>query len=154
MLRTPERGPMRFLVFWSIFAVLSVVCASGPVMAPADAPRAAKRPVRLEKHKHVRIDDYFWLRERDNPKVIDYLKAENDYVERALAPVTVLREQLFEEMKSRIKEDHETAPYYDNGYFYSVHMRAGLQYAIYVRRQGTPTGPEEVLLDVHELAQG
>src|SRR5262245_49782504 len=145
---------MRLLAFWSVFAVLTVACASGPVTVLSDAPRAAKQPVRLEKHGHVRIDDYFWLRERDNPEVIDYLKAENDYVERALAPVASLREQLFEEMKSRIKEDYETTPYSDNGYFYSVRTQAGLQYPIYLRRKGTPTGPEEVLLDVNEVAKG
>jgi oligopeptidase B len=145
---------MRLLAFWSVFAVLTVACASGPVMALADAPHAEKKPVRLEKHGHVRIDDYFWLRERDNPKVIDYLKAENDYLERALAPVASLREQLFQEMKSRIKKDRETAPYRDNGYVYSVRMKAGLQYPMYLRRKGTPTGPEEVLLDVNEVAKG
>src|SRR5712691_1515547 len=131
---------MRLLTFWSVFAVLIVACVSGPVTAPADVPRAEKEPVRLEKHGHVRIDDYFWLRERDNPKVIDYLKAENDYLERALAPVASLREQLFQEMKLRVKEDYETAPSRDNGYFYSVHMKAGLQYPIYLLRKGTPTG--------------
>jgi oligopeptidase B len=145
---------MRLLAFWSVFAVLTVVCASGPVMALADAPRAEKRPVRLEKHGHVRIDDYFWLRERGNPQVIEYLQAENAYVERALAPVAALREQLFEEMKSKIKEDYETAPYRDSGYFYAIRMQAGLQYPIYLRWQGTPTGPEEVLLDVNEVAKG
>src|SRR5688500_9316830 len=81
----PGRGPTRLLAFWSLFAVLTVVSASGPVTAPADAPRADKKPVRLEKHEHVRIDDYFWLHKRDNPKVIDHLKGENDYLERALA---------------------------------------------------------------------
>src|SRR5437870_1687780 len=118
---------MRLLAFWSVFAVLIVACVSGPVTAPADVPRAEKEPVRLEKHGHVRIDDYFWLRERDNPKVIDYLKAENDYLEQALAPVASLREQLFQEMQSRIKEDDETAPYGDNGYLYSLRMKASLK---------------------------
>jgi len=145
---------MRLLTFWSVFAILTLACVSGPVMAPADVPRAEKAPVRLEKHGHVRIDDYFWLRERDNPKVIDYLKTENDYVERALAPVASLREQLFQEMQSRIKKDRETAPYRDNGYFYAVRMQASLQYPIHLRRQGTPTGPEEILLDVNEVAKG
>ena len=96
---------MRLLAFWSLFAVLTVVCASGPVTAPADAPRADKKPVRLEKHEHVRIDDYFWLHKRDNPKVIDHLKGENDYLERALASVASLRAQLFEEMKARKKRE-------------------------------------------------
>jgi oligopeptidase B len=145
---------MRRLAFWAVFAVLTVVCVSGPVPALADAPHAEKQPVRLEKHDHVRIDDYFWLRERDNPKVIEYLKAENDYAERALAPVVSLRTQLFEEMQARQKESDETVPYRDHGYFYAVRTHAGLQYPIYLRRQGTPTGPEEVLLDVNEVAQG
>jgi oligopeptidase B len=145
---------MRLLAFWAVFAILTVVCASGPATASADAPRAEKQPVRLEKHEHVRIDDYFWLRERDNPQVIEYLKAENEYVERALAPVASLREQLFEEMKARKKENDETVPYRDNGYFYAVRMHAGLQYPIYLRRKGTPTGAEEVLLNVNEVAQG
>jgi oligopeptidase B len=145
---------MRLLAFWSVCAVLTIVCASGPVTAPADTPRAEKKPVRLEQHEHVRTDDYFWLRQGDNPQVIDYLKAENDYLERALAPVASLREQLFEEMKARKKEDDETAPYRDHGYFYAVRMQAGLQYPIYLRRKGTPTGPKEVLLDVNEVAKG
>lgn len=121
---------------------------------PQDFPRPEKQPFKLEKHGDVRMDDYYWLRERENPKVIDHLKAENAYTERALAPVSSLRESLFDEMKSRVKEDDESAHTRFRGFEYYHRMIAGLQYPVFLRKSIEPGAKEEILIDVNALAKG
>jgi oligopeptidase B len=115
-------------------------------------PTAEKKPTELEIHDDVRVDDYYWLRERDNPDVIAYLEAENNYVESSLADSAGLRERLFDEMRSRIKEDDSSAPYKHGDYYYYRRFEAGLEYPIYCRRKGSMEAEEQVLLDVNALA--
>jgi len=115
-------------------------------------PIAEKRPVTLEQHGDSRIDDYYWLRERENPEVIDYLEAENAYTDVALAPFSGLQGILFDEMKSRMKQDDESVPYRIGEYFYYVRYEEGGEYPIYARKKGSLTAPEQVLLDVNKLA--
>jgi len=79
-------------------------------------PIAAKKPHQLEKHGDVRIDDYYWMNERENPEVIAYLNAENEYYQKSTAHTKKFQEDLFEEMKARIKEDDSSVPYFYNGY--------------------------------------
>jgi oligopeptidase B len=118
------------------------------------APRAKKLPVKLEKHGDVRIDDYFWLRERENPEVLDYLTRENDYNERMTAHTKQLQEDLFQEVKKRIKEDDSSVPYKLNGYWYITRFEKGKDYPIYSRKKETLDAPEEILFDVNEMAKG
>ena len=115
-------------------------------------PTVAKKPKELEIHGDIRVDDYYWLRERDNPDVIAYLETENDYLDSAMSDSAGLRERLFSEMRSRIKEDDSTAPYRHGDYYYYQRFETGLEYPIYCRRKGSMEAEEQVLLDVNELA--
>jgi oligopeptidase B len=119
-----------------------------------EPPVAAPRPTRLETHGDLRIDDYFWLRERDNPDVIAYLEAENRYTETVMAPASALQEQLYQEMRARIKETDETVPVQIDDFWYYQRTEEGKQYPIFCRKRGTLDEPEEVLLDQNELAAG
>jgi len=118
------------------------------------APVAAVRPHRLEKHGDVRIDDYYWLNDRENPEVIDYLNQENAYYREMTKDEEPLREALFAEMKARIKEDDESVPYFYNGYWYITRYETGKDYPIYARKKSTLEAAEEILFDCNEMAQG
>ena len=100
-------------------------------------PTAEVRPVTLEKHGDTRIDNYFWLRERENPEVIAYLEAENAYTDSILARTGDLQDSIFEEIKGRIKEDDASVPYFDNGYWYYTRYEEGGEYPIFCRKKGT-----------------
>lgn len=121
---------------------------------PQDYPRPDKYSHSMEKFGDVRNDEYYWLRERENPMVIDYLKKENDYTARVMAPVKNLEGKLFDEMKSRIKEDESSVPVKQHGFYYLARYEVGAQYPIYARKKSTLDAPEEVLLNVPELAKG
>lgn len=116
-------------------------------------PIAPRRPHVHTEHGHERHDPWFWLRDRDDPEVIAYLEAENRYTEAALAHLEGLRKTLFEEMRSRIQEDDISAPVPWGGYWYYRRTVQGLSYPIYCRRRGSMDAPEQVLLDVNELAR-
>ena len=120
----------------------------------ASPPVAAQRPHSIETHGDVRVDEYFWLREREDPEVIAYLEAENAYTEQMTAHLAPLRETLFEEIVGRIAEDDETVPYLLDGFWYSSRYVEGKGYPIHVRREGSRDAPQQVLLDVNELAEG
>jgi oligopeptidase B len=122
-----------------------------PPVAPPHAPR---RPTVLRLHGDERIDDWYWLRERDDPDTIAYLEAENAYTEAVTAHTAALREQLYEEIRGRIQETDESAPVPDRGHWYYRRTVEGLQYAIHCRRSGAEDAPEQVLLDENELAEG
>ena len=83
-----------------------------------EAPRAKQTPKQLETHDHVRVDNYYWLNDRENQEVIDHLNRENDYFKAKMAHTESFQEDLFEELKARIKEDDESVPYKYNGYWY------------------------------------
>ena len=117
-------------------------------------PKANKISHKLEKHGHVRTDDYYWLNDRENPEVIAYLNAENEYYEKMTAHTKGLQKNLFEEMKSRIKEDDESVPYFYNGYFYITRFEKGKDYPIYARKKGSLEAPEEILFDCNVMAKG
>jgi len=117
-------------------------------------PQPKKIPVRLEKHGDVRIDNYYWLRERENPEVIDYLKAENDYFEAQTKSYKPLEKQLFKEMKARIKEEDESVPVFENGYYYQSRYLKGKEYAVHIRKKGSWEAPEELLFDENLMAEG
>src|SRR5690606_35392561 len=117
-------------------------------------PRAKTVPHRLETHGHIRVDEYYWLRERDNPEVVAYLEAENAYTEAVMAHTKGLQEALFEEIKGRIKQTDASVPYLEDGYYYYTRYEEGKQYPIYARKPGSLEAPEEVLLDANVLAEG
>ena len=117
-------------------------------------PAAAVKPVVFQEFGNTRTDPYFWLRERDNPEVIDYLNAENAYVDAVLGSTKELRQKLYEEMLGRIKEDDSSVPVYHNGYYYYSRTEQGKQYTIYCRKQGSLEAPEEVLIDGNAMAEG
>ncbi|GIV70792.1 MAG: hypothetical protein KatS3mg048_3654 [Caldilinea sp.] len=120
----------------------------------AQPPVPMRRPTQHTLHGDVRIDDYHWLRNRDDPEVIAYLDAENAYTARVLRDTEPLQEALFQEMRRRIRETDSTAPVQDGDYWYYRRTVAGLDYPIYCRRAHSLEGEEEILLDVNELAAG
>ncbi|RWX01513.1 S9 family peptidase [Flavobacterium cerinum] len=117
-------------------------------------PLAKVKQKTLEKHGDVRIDNYYWLNERENPEVIDYLNKENDYYNTMTAGSKQFQKDLFEEMKSRIKEDDSSVPYFYNGYFYITRFEKGKDYPIHSRKKGSLDAKEEILFDCNEMAKG
>ncbi len=120
---------------------------------PIKAPVARKIPHVHEMHGHQRLDHYHWMKERDTPEVIDYLNKENDYYEQMTAHTNPLKDDLFEEIKSRLKEDDESVPYLYNGYWYFTKMEIGESYPYYYRRKDG-SDHVELLFNVNEMAQG
>lgn len=118
------------------------------------APVAKKVTKDLEIHQDVRRDHYFWMNERENPEVIDYLDQENEYNENMTAHTKKFQEDLFDEMKGRIREDDQSVPYKLNGYWYISRYEKGKDYPIYSRKKGSLDAPEEILFDVNEMAEG
>jgi len=117
-------------------------------------PKAEKKPETLTIHGDTRIDNYFWLNERENPEVIEYLEAENAYTKAQLSHTEDLQKDLFEEMKGRIKEDDQSVPYKFNGYWYITRYETGKDYPIYSRKKESLDAPEEILFDCNEMAKG
>jgi oligopeptidase B len=111
-------------------------------------------PTKLENHGYARTDNYFWLKERDNPDVLAYLESENEYTEAVMAHTKELQEQLFEEIKGRIKETDTSVPYRLDDYWYYTRWEESEEYPIYARKKGSLDAAEEVMLDVNEMAEG
>ncbi len=118
------------------------------------APKAEKIEKKLTAHGHTRIDNYYWLNERENPKVIDYLKAENAYTDSALAHTKDLQKTIFDEIVGRIKKDENSVPYKKNGYFYYTRYEKGMEYPLFCRKKGNLEAPEEIMINGNELAEG
>ncbi len=118
------------------------------------APLAPKKPQLLEIHGHQRQDPYYWMNDRENQEVIDYLNAENSYLKEVMKPTEGLQKQLFEEMKGRIKEQDESVPYFKSGYFWYTRYEKGSEYPIFCRKLGSLEAEEVVILDVNTLAEG
>jgi oligopeptidase B len=115
-------------------------------------PIALKRPKEITQHGRIRVDNYFWMRDREDPEVLKYLHAEQDYLEEIMQHTKPLQEQLFLEMKGRIKEDDSSAPEKDGEYSYYTRYETGKQYPFYCRKKGDSSAPEEVLIDQNALA--
>lgn len=122
--------------------------------AAAAAPIAKKQPKLLEIHGDQRIDPYYWLRDRDNPEVIAYLNAENDYTQAQMQHTEALQTQLYDEMLGRIQETDLSVPYRHGNFFYYSRTEAGKAYSIFCRKQGSLDASEQVLLDSNQLAEG
>jgi oligopeptidase B len=117
-------------------------------------PAAPRRPHVTEIHGERRVDDYFWLRDRNDPAVMAYLAEENAYADAVLAPLKPLADTLYREMLGRIKETDVSVPYRDGAFLYYVRTEEGLQYPIYCRMTAEPGAAEQVLLDLNRLAEG
>jgi oligopeptidase B len=117
-------------------------------------PVAIKKPKKLTKHNDVRIDNYYWLNDKENPEVVDYLKAENAYTKQVMQHTEAFQKDLFEEMKGRIKEDDTSVPYKLNGYWYITRFQKGQDYPIYYRKKETLDAPEEILFECNDMAKG
>ena len=118
-------------------------------------PVADKIAKKLTIHGQTRVDHYYWLRERDNPKVLEYLKAENAYLRAVMKPTEGLQETLYKEMAGRIKPVDASVPYRLRGNYYYFRYEKGKEdYPVHCRKKGALEAPEEILLDENELAAG
>ena len=118
-----------------------------------NAPIAKKVAKKLEKHGDIRMDEYYWLNNKENPDVVAYLNAENEYYNAKTSNIKTLQEDLFQEMKSRIKEDDESVPYKKNQYLYITKFKTGQQYPIYTRKKDVKNAVEEIMFDVNKMAE-
>lgn len=126
-----------------------------PKKNPLVPPIAVEHPYTLEKHNHTRVDPYYWLRERESPEVLAHLQREKDYYEGVTAEQRVLKETLYKEIRSRIKEDDTTLPVFRNGYWYESRFKEGLEYPIHVRYKDPKLKKEaQLLFDVNAMAKG
>jgi oligopeptidase B len=123
-------------------------------MSEIKPPQAKIIPTELEKFDDIRIDNYFWLNDRENPEVIHYLNKENEYYQAMTAHTNDFQKELFEEMKFRIKEDDQSVPYLYNGYYYITRFETGSDYPIYSRKKGSLSANEEIMFNCNELAKG
>jgi len=146
------------------FALALVAFAPGVIRAQAPAtsapaaaltpPLAAVRPHRFDEFGTVRIDNYYWLKERSNPEVIKYLEDENAYTKAVMAHTAALQDRLYEEMKGRVLQNDQSVPFREGNYFYYTRLVEGKNYPIYARKRGSLNAPEEILIDANVLAEG
>jgi oligopeptidase B len=133
----------------------STATATTPESEPM-APIAAKKPHRVTSPNGSREDEYYWLRDdkRENPEMLAYVKAENEYADAVLGHTKALETKVYNEIIGRLQQDDSTVPYLMNGYWYYRRFETGKEYPIYARRKGTKDAPEEILLNGNEMAQG
>ncbi|MCH4823270.1 S9 family peptidase [Gramella lutea] len=144
----------RLLVFLLGYITFATAQNKNDLKKDIQAPTAKKVATELEMHGDVRIDNYFWMNQREDQEVIDYLNAENDYNDKMTSHTKDFQSELFEEMKSRIKEDDESVPYKLNGYWYITRFEKGYDYPVYSRKKGSQDAPEEVMFNVNKMAEG
>ncbi len=135
----------------SALLMLLILSSCGEKMI--EAPKAKKANKEMTIHGDTRVDPYYWLRERENPEVISYLEAENEYADAKMKDTEKLQKKLYDEMISRIKQDDESVPYWMNGYLYYSRYEKGKEYPIYCRKT-SEDAEEQILLNVNELAEG
>ncbi len=117
-------------------------------------PTAPKRPYTITQHGETRVDNYYWMRDRDDPEVLKYLRAESDYLEEVMGHTRPLQDTLYAEMKGRMMETDASVPEKHGAYFYYTRTEAGKQYPIFCRKKDSLDNPEEILLDQNLLADG
>lgn len=144
----------RIIISSFLTCVTLVACNLDNNSSIMQEPKAKKIPKVLEIHNDQRIDHYYWLNERENPKVIDYLNEENAYREHIMAGTKDLQDSLYKEIKGRIKEDDESVPYLLDGYWYYTRYETGKEYPIYCRKADKEGATEVVLFNVNEMAKG
>jgi len=140
--------------FFVYAVILLLFLMSSACSKKVKPPVAEKIPKELTIHEHTRVDNYYWLNERENPKVIDYLKAENEYKEAVMKHTEEFQETLFNEIVGRIKKTDMSVPYKESGYYRYSRYVEGNEYPIYCRKKGSLEADEEILLNVNEMAEG
>ncbi len=150
---------MKAIVPYKVFtlvclAFVAQTCNNSHRTKNMKAPVAEKIRKELISHGHTRTDNYFWLNERDNPKVIKYLEAENAYTGYIMRDTEKLQEKLYNEIVGRIKQTDMSVPFFENGYYYYTRYENGGEYPIYCRKKESLDGAEEILLNVNEMAAG
>ena len=143
---------MNKLVFnFLVILFIIISCTSKVEIKP---PVAKKIPKELTIHGDTRIDNYYWMNDREDPEVISHLEAENVYKEAVMQHTEILQEKLFEEIKSKIKQEDESVPYKKNGYFYYTRTVPEKEYYLICRKKENLEAPEEVILDENKMAEG
>ncbi len=140
---------MRNLLILSLSLTIFYGCSNMNIAPPI----ADIKEKKLVIHDDTRIDNYYWLNERENPEVISYLEEENKYTKSKLKSTKSLQKKLFNEMKSRIKEDDNSVPYFYNDYWYITKYEKGSDYPIYTRKYKDLDAEEEIILNVNSLAK-
>ncbi|MBT3503994.1 MAG: S9 family peptidase [Cryomorphaceae bacterium] len=141
---------MRNLLILSLSLTIFYGCSNMNIAPPI----AVKKEKKLVIHDDARVDNYYWLNDRENPEVISYLEEENKYTDALLKSTKSLQERLFNEMKSRIKEDDNSVPYFYNDYWYTTKYEKGKDYPVYTRKYKDLNAEDEIILDVNSLAKG
>ena len=144
-------------VLGTVCLIFAASCSKKTYTNMADniqPPVAKIIPKTLEIHGHKRTDNYYWLNDRENPEVIDYLNKENDYYHKMTAHTKDFQETLFQEMKARMKEDDASVPYLYNGYYYYTRYETGKAYPIHCRKMGSLSANETILFDCNQMAEG
>jgi oligopeptidase B len=148
-------GNMNKVIVFFAFLILSITFVQGQKTFEAISPPRARIIPRVDTvHGDIRIDDYYWLRDRENPEVIEYLNAENKYTSAMMAPTIPLQNRLYREMLSRIRETDLSVPVQIDSYYYYSRTKEGKQYSVYCRKKNDLNASEQVLLDLNELAVG
>lgn len=141
---------MKLLIIFNIF-FLTIACGSPSKVRP---PMALKKPFQLKQNGDIRTDNYYWMRDRENPMVIDYLNAENEYLKHKFKSMNQLKENIFNEMKGRIKKDDTTVPVRVDNFFYYRKYNTDSEYPIIARKSQSLAAKEETVLDSNLLAKG
>ena len=148
---------MRILVLLAtLFVAVTITHFPSPAteVAPPQPPVAKKVPKMDVLHGERRVDDYYWLRDKTKPEVISYLEAENAYTASVMKPTEAFQEALYQEMLGRIKQTDLSVPYRYGGYYYYSRTEEGKQYPIHCRKKASLDAPEQVTLDLNDLAKG
>ncbi len=156
------------LLFAALLSLSLITCMSSAPPAEIHVRTAADRaelsrpvppvakviPKQLEEHGDVRTDNYYWLKERENPEVIHYLEQENAYTDSVMKHTESLQKTIFDEIVSRIPQTDESVPFREDGFLYYARFETGKEYPVYCRKAGEADAPEQIILDVNELAKG
>ncbi|MEO8398518.1 MAG: S9 family peptidase, partial [Ignavibacteriaceae bacterium] len=141
---------MKFLFSFLLFTQIIFPQTNDTIMPP----KAKQIEKKLTSNGNTRTDKYFWLNERNNDEVLNYLKAENEYTSKMMEHTEALQKKIYNEIINRIKQDDQTVPYFDNGYFYYTKFEEGKEYPIYCRKKDNLNAAEEIILNVNEMAKG
>ncbi len=146
--------PARIIFVYAVVFLVFFIFSGCVKAKKAEPPVAEIIPKEITIHGDTRVDNYYWLNQRENPKVIEYLQAENAYNDAVMKHTEPLQEKLFNEIIGRIKQTDISVPYKDSGYYYYTRYEEGAEYQIYCRKKETLEAEEEILLNVNEMAEG
>ena len=136
-----EANDLKFLKLE--YLILRQICYKDKMIKPPVCPI---NPHQIETHGDVRVDDYYWLNNREDAEVIKYLEAENDYSNSVMKDTESLQKRLYDEMLGRIKQDDSSVPYFLNGYWYYTVVQENKEYPVFCRKKDSLSNPEMVLI--------